>query len=328
MEVRDADGERARVGGGPLDPRILAEPRRVVGLGELAAARAVHGEHRVGGGPGASGEDLEAEAVAFRRIESIGVDIIQRPERAGDRGGQRHGLGLLRGVGRVALLDDQRQGGGHNRGGRRQPFRSRQGDQLRAGREVAGKIERDRLGGVDVRSVGVQDGRLAGVRGEREDRGRHRAGGRLKDVGPVRIAAVGRVADLNQIRAVGRELVGKERVGEVVIVVGGQFAAGGVEELQDRVEMSLKVVNLVLQAVRPDAERQSLPGLGGHGEPIHVFDFADRAGDDARKLQQLSAFGIIIALVVGLGDDGIVDHDDEADRGDALRRGDADFPRA
>ena len=57
---------------------------------------------------------------------------------------------------------------------------------------------------------------------------------------------------------------------------------GLVVEAQDRVEVRLQVVDLVLEAVAPDLERDALAFRQLEGIPVDVFGLADPARDDAR----------------------------------------------
>ena len=96
-------------------------------------------------------------------------------------------------------------------------------------------------------------------------------------------------------------------------------------EQQDRVEVRLEVVDLVLEPVAPDPERDPLAGRGLEGVPIDVLGLADRARGGDRQAQHLRPRGLVVRLVVGLGDDRAVHHDDQADRRDPLRRRDPDL---
>ena len=67
-----------------------------------------------------------------------------------------------------------------------------------------------------------------------------------------------------------------------IVVVGGQDRARGVPQRQDRVGVFLQVVDLVLQPLRLDVERQRLAGLDAELVVIDVFRLLDGAADRRR----------------------------------------------
>ena len=92
-----------------------------------------------------------------------------------------------------------------------------------------------------------------------------------------------------------RDLERQQRVGEVCVVGGGQLAARLVVQAQDRVEVRLQVVDLVLEAIAPDLERDALAFLGLEGIPVDIFELADPARDDGRQGQLLGRAGRSLA---------------------------------
>ncbi len=87
-------------------------------------------------------------------------------------------------------------------------------------------------------------------------------------------------------------------------------------------------MDLVLEAVAPDLERNRLALGRFKGIPIDVLDLADPARDHGGEVQLLRGGRPVVGLIVGLGENRIVHDHDQADAGDPLRRGDSDLTRA
>ena len=68
----------------------------------------------------------------------------------------------------------------------------------------------------------------------------------------------------------------------MVVVGGGELAAGAVVKRQNRVEVGLQVVDLVLETVAPDLESDSLAFRQLEGVPVDVFGLADATRNDRR----------------------------------------------
>src|SRR5439155_25680560 len=111
--------------------------------------------------------------------------------------------------------------------------------------------------------------------------------GDAQGVGPAGVAVVLGVADLDEVVAGRRGRPGEVRVGEEVVVVAGQLPAGGVEDGQERVEVLLQVVDLVLQAGAPDLEGGGRAGLRMEVVDVHVLDRLDPATGDAGHRQRV-----------------------------------------
>ena len=128
--------------------------------------------------------------------------------------------------------------------------------------------ERDRLGPIEARASNLDPRGRARVHRHRVDRGRNRSLHRCECITPRRVARVGRIAYLEIVRAGSRCAEREQRVGGVGVIRDGDLPSPGVVDREDRVEVGLQVVDLVLESVAPDFKADPFPLLGREGVPV------------------------------------------------------------
>ncbi len=151
----------------------------------------------------------------------------------------------------------------------------------------------------------------------------------MEDVSPVRVPRVGGVPDLDPIGSCFLELIREQRVGEVVMVVDRELASLGVVDCENRVEVGSASRGSCFRAGWAQTLKVSVwPAAAWKLYQSTSSVFPMGPADNGGELQGLSRFRPVVGDIVGLGNDRIVDDDDEANRGNPLRRGNPDLARS